>query len=383
MDAPEIELSVLWSTPRLSEREVRRLGELLRADLDWARVFGILTTHRTLGIAWHNTLEHLIAERSALAISHFLLPMKVMYDGQQVLAEEQIEHTLELLAALDASSVPVATLKGGAVARMAYPSLGMRVFQDNDLLVPRARLAEAGDVLRRLGYVQGGWDYAAGVVRPARRSDVLLFPLNSHQTHPYKRATPGARVLECHRIDLHFSIDLLTSNHTDETVIDLLGRRVAVGEPPMWALHPQDMFVFMCAHFAREARHYADVVKHKDLQLCKLVDLVALLDGPLCPPDAPALAARARELGMYPEVAYAMAFVAELFPARVNQAMADTFRVGSGAGLDEVLDTQGRVHRWRLTLPERFFSPNRLAGLIGPDGDPAERSAARPAAARG
>jgi hypothetical protein len=361
----ESEAALLWSTPNLKPAEVVRLRELLHARLDWSEVLGILATHRTMGVAWHNLLQHLIEERGALLPTYLFKALEVMYKGQLVMAREQIAYSIELLDALSAAGIPCALLKGGAMARMAYPSLGMRVFNDNDLLVETARLAEAGDILRKVGYEQGSWNYGTGTVRPARRSDIMLYPVSSHQTHPYMRPTPSATTLECHRVDLHFSVDLLTSNRTDTLVTDLLSRRVALGDPPLWTLDPVDMAVFGCVHFYKEAIYYNEVARLKDLVLYKLVDVLALLEKPDAPVDPDALASRAIDMGVAEQVYFSLFNLNELFPGHIPGGLLATLRPDTVDYLHEVVDDQNHVYRWAAPVAERFFDSQRFLKLGG------------------
>jgi hypothetical protein len=363
---PEVEAALLWSTPRLRPDELARLRGLLYARLDWNRVMGLMATHRTMGVAWHNVLQHLIEERGVLLTSnHLFKGLEVTYKGQLIMTREQNAFSVELLDALTVEGIPCAMVKGGAVAGMAYPSLGMRVFNDNDLLVEHARLAQVGAVLRALGYEQGSWDYAKGAVRPALRRDILRFPINSHQTHPYMRPTPGARTLECHRLDVHFSVDLMTSNRTDDLVRDLLDRRIQVGEPGMWALHPVDMTIFCCMHFFKEAIAYDEVVRLKDLILYKLVDLLALLGNEDYPVDRDALVARSIAMGVPEQVYYALYYADHLFPGRIPAGLLTALRPASDDYLHQVTDTDGGVCWWESPIAERFFDSQRFAELSG------------------
>jgi Uncharacterised nucleotidyltransferase len=359
----EIDAALLWSTPRLRPAELERLRELLHSRLDWTAVLGILAVHRTMGVAWHNVLAHFIEERGQLTASYVFKGIEVMYKGQALMARDQIRYSRELMDALAAAGIRSALLKGAAVAGLAYPGLGMRVFNDNDILIDRDRLTDAGAVLADLGYVQGSWDYAKAQVRPARRADVMLYPVSSHQTHPYQRPTPAAATLECHRVDLHFSLDLLTPNRTDAAVADLLDHRVLLPDPPLWTLDPVDATVFVAVHFAKEAGYYGEVVRVKDLVLYKLVDLLALLSGSAHPVDPAALAARAVGLGLAEPVYHALHHADVLFPDRVPAGLLAALRPASLDYLDEVVDDAGTVHRWSVPIADRFFDARRLAKL--------------------
>lgn len=357
----EIEAVLLLSTPRLSVAGIARLRELLYRALDWYQVWGLLAAHRTMGMAWQTILHHFIDERAKVSPGYLLKSLEVTHKGQSIMADEQIAYTGELQTALETRGIRSVVLKGAAVASTAYPSLGCRVFNDNDILVDAARLSDADAVLSDLGYVQGSWSYETATVRPARRADVMLFPVHSHQTHPYMRPTPHTRTLECHRVDLHFSVDLMTSNRTDELVADLLGRRVPMGQGTMWTLHPDDMVIFGAMHYFKEATRLSEVVRLKDLVLYKLVDLLALLGTPNADPVR--LLARVRETGTRQAVFFALSAVDRLFPGRVSEALLSGLAPGDLADLDEVLGDQGERLRWQTPLSQRFFNPHRLADL--------------------
>ena len=326
-------------------------------------MIGMLAVHRTMGHAWQNILDYFIEERGSLPAAYLFKALEVMHKGQRIMAREQLDHCAELQHALEENGVRSALLKGTAMVRMGFRSAGMRVFNDNDLLVERSQLTEASQVLKRLGYVQGSWNYAAATVRRAARRDIVLFPIHSHQTHPYMRPTPQALTLECHRLDLHFSVDLLTSNRTDKVVSELLARRVPYTSPTTWTLHRDDMFIFGCVHYYKEATHRDEVERLKDLVLYKLVDLLELLENPQTPVCCNSLVARTWHLKQQASVYFALDALDQLFPGRVPSSLLTDLAPSSRAYLDEVADASGAIHRWQAPLVQRFFNPHRMAEL--------------------
>ncbi len=355
----EIELVLLLSLPAPRPEEVDRMLELLNTALDWGQVLGTLTVHRLLGVAWHNIARYAMRHRQTLRSAYFVKSLKVNAAGQRITAQEQIAGTAAVQRALEGAGVRSAVLKGGAVAVMAYEDPGMRLFHDNDLLVDRERLPEAVAVLERLGYSQGSWDYETGAVKPAPRRQVMFMALHSHQTFPYMKATPEAAALECHRLDIHFSIDLMTGNRSDAAVAELLDGRTERGGLSVAA--PLDMILFTCVHYAREAAHRNEVLMLKDLVLNKLVDIVALVAAGYSG-DLPA---RAQQLGFAREVYFGLHHADALFPGRIPADLLDRLRPDDLGYLDEVTDGGTVVHRWRTPISERMFDLGRLHELGG------------------
>lgn len=355
----EVETTLLLSRAPLMGPAVDRLRTLLRTRMDWYRVLGLLAAHRTAGVAWANILDHAIEERRELAPSYFLKGLEIVYKGQELSAREQLRHTAALQRTLADEGIGSVLLKGAAVAGMAYARMGMRQFNDNDLLVRADDLASARKLLEKLGYEQGSWNYSTGSVRTAPRRDRLFYSMTSHQTHPYMKATPDDEFLDCHRVDLHFSLDLMTSNRTDALVSELIERSEPILDPPIWTIPRIDMLIFCCVHFYKEAIHHNEVLQLKDLVLYKLADLNALLDDDVLE----ALPERAAALGLSDAVYFALHYLDALYPQRVPEQVLSRVRPASTDYVDEVRGSDGTVLRWASTILDRFFDADRAGAL--------------------
>jgi hypothetical protein len=364
----ETQLVLLLSTPRLHDAEVARLRELACRALDWNRVLGMLVLHRTVGLAWSNMLDHNLTESPQFRPASSLTTLRTLFRSQYLYVREQIARNAALINRFDDEGIPCAIMKGSAVASMAYPRLGMRMFSDNDFLFASDHITAVGSILKELGYIQGDWDPTANMVRPATRRQIMLHPVTSHETYPYELPTPDALILESHCVDVHFSLDLMTSNRNDEAVRELLARRVSVAGNDtgrLWALSPEDMFVFLCVHFQREAVNRREAEWVKDLLLYKATDLLAVMDAPQAPLDFTVVAERANILGFEREVFFSLTYVEALYPHRVPNGVAEHFRPpGSIDFLHQVTHNGEPVHTWSTTVAERFFDPKRAAELI-------------------
>jgi len=365
--SPEVELVLLLSTPTLREVEVERIRVLARGILDWNRVFGMLVLHRTSGIAWQNIVDHGM-QRDVFRPVFALRELETMFKGVRIIAEEQMDHTVPLVEELEKAGIPCALLKGAAVARMGYRETGMRMFGDNDLLFDRAHLAEVGALLKQQGYLQGVYDWTTGAAKPAARRDVLLHPTTSHETFPYVKATPEARISRIHCVDVHFSVDLLTSNHNDDLVRDLLSRRIEIvlrEDWRLWTLSQEDMFIFVCIHFQREACNRREAESLKDLLLCKIIDIMALLESAEYPIDLGSMVERARALGFAEETYFALSYLDGLYPGRVPGEVLAALRPDSVEYLDQLTFNAEPFHTWAEPMTTRFFNPLRLLELGG------------------
>ncbi|QMU71817.1 nucleotidyltransferase family protein [Streptacidiphilus sp. P02-A3a] len=362
----EIRLALLLSAPRLQGDEVAQLRDLSKSSLDWNRVLGILALHRTMGLAWENLVDHGLAQASEFLPAPSLATINTVFRGQILHMRDQVVRNSALIKRFDAEGIPCAIMKGTAVASMAYPRVGTRMFSDNDFLFPSERLAEVGSILKELGYIQGQWDPATRSVKPVSRQEILLHPVTSHETYPYKQPTPDAPVLDTHCVDVHFSVDLMTGNRNNEAVFELLARRVDVEATDgnrLWALSREDMFVFLCVHFQREGVNRREVECLKDLLLYKVADILAMMGDPDNQLDFAVVAERARGLGFEPEVFYTLTYVEALYPQRMPDGLVDIFRPTATEFLHQVTQNGEVIHTWTAPIAERFFDPRRSAEL--------------------
>lgn len=363
----ETRLVLLLSDPHLRAEDVEGLEALCMAPLDWNRVLGMLILHRTAGQAWVNLAQHGLGTRTRFRASSALSVLRTVLKGQQLHAEEQIDSNVELITAFEAAGIRSVMMKGAVMARMGYACLGVRPFLDNDFLFDPDDIGRVGELLKELGYVQGLWNPQTGVVDAASRSEVLLHPLTSHEVFPYTKPTTDATISDSHTIDVHFSLDLMTGNRSDEAVRELLTRRVAIAgnaNGDMWALEREDMFVFLCVHYQREASNRREVEELRDLLLYKITDLLALLSDRAQPLDLDRLTQRVKASGFEREVFYALAHLDELYPGRLPAGLLERSRpTGSVDFVHQISHNGQPVHTWSGSVAERFFSPQRVSEL--------------------
>jgi len=363
----ETTLVLLLSDPHLAPVDVDRVRTFCRSPLDWNRVLGMLILHRTASQAWANLLEHGLASPAAFLPGSSIQALRSLFKSQQIYVREQIDRTVALINQFSAEGIRCVLMKGAVIGTMGYATPGVRTFMDNDVLFDRDDIAHVGEILKSSGYSQGYWDARARSVRPASRSEILLHPLTSHETFPYMTAMPEAAISEFHCVDVHFALDLMTANRSDEAVRKLLDRRVAVpgnADGDMWALEREDMFVFLCVHYQREACNRTEAEELKDLLLYKIMDLLALLGDRSRPLDSGLIARRAKESGFEREVYYALAHLEKLYPGRAPADLLDSVRPdGPLDFLDQITYNGEPFHTWTGSVPERFFAPLRLKEL--------------------
>ncbi|MGE6631475.1 nucleotidyltransferase family protein [Bacillus sp. NPDC077027] len=352
---------LVLSKPFLRENEIKDMKQLLFEQQDWNLILGMLHVHRTAGIAWKNIKEHAIHLRKEFKATYFLKSLEIMYKGQLETAMDNIKFNDVLFKALDQHGIVYGIVKGSVVGEWAYGDVGLRLFGDNDLFISQEQLHNTEAVLKNLGYIQGSWNYETQTVTPAKRSEILYLIMNSHQTYTYMKPSLECRFMDCHRIDVQFSVDLMSGNRTHEIVRDMLERRIQTtiaNHYPVWTLKEEDMLLFLCIHFYKEAIYLSEVKAMKDLLLYKLLDIYGLFlkENML---DVTLFVKRTKDYGFEKMVYFAFHYVNEVFPNTISADVMDELRPVSLTYLSEVFDTSEVVHTWDQPIVKRFFHINR------------------------
>jgi hypothetical protein len=142
---PEFEL-LLCSARTMPDSA--RMEKLVEGRIDW-RAFFELASHHGVRLLVYRSLREACWER---------VPTEVQtewHDANQSLTGKTLFLAGELLrvtAEFEAAAIPVAVMKGAALAQMVYRDVGLREFSDLDLLIHETDFSRALDLLRRLSY---------------------------------------------------------------------------------------------------------------------------------------------------------------------------------------------------------------------------------------
>ena len=142
----------------------------------------------------------------------------------------------QVISLLQAAQIPIVALKGIYLAHHIYPHSGMRPMGDIDLLLPKADLGKARDILLQQGYEQ-----MAEVSYAEIQAEVEI----AHHLAPFvKEGSPT--------IELHWHIVKPGEGHLVFPVEDLWRRTVAceIGNVPTLALTNEATFVHLCMHLS-------------------------------------------------------------------------------------------------------------------------------------
>jgi hypothetical protein len=263
--SPDIDLLLLCSRTSLGPRQEEKIAALLGTEIDWDRLIGWAQRHGTFPLLYLN-LKKVRPGLVPSAIMGRLRKLFLLCAGQNLILTQEL---MKILEHFDAAKIPALPFKGPTLAAALYGDLALRPFCDLDILVPKADVSRAKNLL-----VSEGYEWEAGT--------------NECQDAAFRKADLGymlrgksKRVLveidwEITPREFPVTLDLaLLWERLEE--IPFQGRKVS-------ALSPEDLLLTLALHGG----------KHQWERLIWVCDLAEL--ARVYPLDFDCLAARAREL---------------------------------------------------------------------------------------
>lgn len=287
------------------------------SNLDWYAVLGFLQLNRISGRFYQ------IACKQGLQV-----PARVTAQLQRT-AEYQAERNRKTVfwlkkisCALERKKIPYAVLKGNVLlhadirakkpfgeVRPMY-AVEERASNDIDLLVLPQDVGKTESVLSECGFVQGYFDATTDNVRPVSRREILECRMNRGETVPFQR------ILKCEQlrhveVDINYSLDYLPTGMVEivEKMINRTELYPMREGGTLRSLEISDFVIHLILHQYKEMRVYSMVMRGKDLEFYKLLDIYLMLQE--VPHEA--LFHRIKEYGIEEQAAVVLKTLADIF----------------------------------------------------------------------
>jgi hypothetical protein len=211
--------------PGVSDR-IKRLGQ---SDLDWEYLIGAASWHGILPLLCYN-LNRLCADRVPLAWLQELQTRFRMNSARNLFLAAEL---LKILKVLERNGIPAVAFKGPMLALEGYGNLGLRQFQDLDVLVKEKDFSNARELFLSLGY------------RPWRK----LTPLEEKQHFQSNHAYTLVRSDDGLSLDLHWRItqERYAFGLDVESLWSRLARTSFCGQD-VFCLSREDLLLVLCIH---------------------------------------------------------------------------------------------------------------------------------------
>lgn len=227
--SPEFKLMLCCARVQLDNTAAEQVAALLLQDLNWPSVLHQAAVHGLMPLLhWH--LNRTSPEAVPPAIRYQLLDQFRANTQHNLLLTGELLRLLKLFEGHGICAIPY---KGPTLAWMAYGNLALRQFGDLDLLLHRADIVRARELLGARGY-RPAFAMAPDVER-AYLESLRELPLVQEQTgyivELHSHVTPRAFALQLDPEELWQRLQSLALN--GKTVL---------------ALSPEDLLLVLCVH---------------------------------------------------------------------------------------------------------------------------------------
>ncbi|MEM5662575.1 nucleotidyltransferase family protein [Bacillus cereus] len=363
----EEQLIVLLSKQNLNEKEVASLHTLLHEYIDWSKVIGYLQLHRLSGIAWTNINKYyLVTGKEKPTYNGIIKFLKQTHKLQELRVKEHIKHTIQICKDFQENNINYILMKGAVLSCGIYNDLGSRDFGDTDILIHRQDISKVTKMLKEKGYIQGIENKKSGLVESASRREVMMRPLVSHEIYPFIKSIEDSAFLDTHYLDIHFSIDLLTTNKTDDAVQQMLEEAISIPflDSHISSFNWEDMLIFLCQHFYKEATSKLEILAYRDLGLYKLCDIQYLINNKKDIINWDVFVQKTIDGGFIDGVYYSLYLTSQVYNCVPPQDILEKLRPNNLGYLNQYIDEKQRIHEWNDNgILSRFFDFNRVAQI--------------------
>jgi Uncharacterised nucleotidyltransferase len=361
----EEQLVILLSKQNLNEEEVSRLNTLLNEYIDWSKVIGYIQLHRLSGIAWTNINKYYLVTGKEKPTYHGILKfLRQTHKLQELRVRQQIKHTIQICKVFEENDIRYVLMKGAVLSLGVYNDLGSRDFADNDILIHRHDISKVTELLKQKGYIQGNENKKNGLVESANRREVMLRPMVSHEIYPFAKSIEDGLFIDTHYLDIHFSVDLLTTNKTDDKVQQMLEDSITIpfSDINMPSFNWEDMLIFLCQHLYKEATSKLEILMYRDLGLYKLCDIQYLINNKKDIIDWNVFLEKAVEGGFREGVYYSLYLANQVYDCVPEKDVLEKLKPKDLDYFNQYTDDKQQTYAWNDNdVLTRIFNFNRAA----------------------
>jgi hypothetical protein len=245
---PELRLLLACAATPLESEQKDAIRSLAQPTLDWDYLLWAASGHGLLPLVY----RQLAAIGPGGVPSQVLDDLRLLYQRNLQRSRLLSEELAALLAQLEDAGIVAVPLKGPVLAVLAHGELGVREFQDLDILIDRNDFAAAKEVLHRRGFLP-----EQSV--PQTTEEVWLRSCNV-RTFLHRESHVA--------VELHWELTpawfayTLASRQLKRRVV-----RIPMPAGPVWSFAKEELILYLCVHGA----------KHCWERLGWLCDLAALL----------------------------------------------------------------------------------------------------------
>lgn len=336
-----------------------KLINLLNDDsINWINVLGYLTYHRIAGLAYEKV--------NNINIRLFDFPVffttYMINQSQKVRTLEQNKWINTISKELNNRNINHVFLKGAILNNCLF-NCGARASNDIDILVKKSDISEVTSVLKKLGFIQGKYNYKKKKIEEYSQKEIMNSVNNRGETAPFIKISddPNIKTID---IDVNFSLDWNT-NISEQTINSFLNSKIQIknsNEEFIYSLDYKYNFLQLCCHLYKDSALIDIIKKRKVLDLYKFVDIYYFIKKYFNLIDVDDLYLEIEKYNLKQQVFFSLKCIIVLFPDSQSEKIKKLINKldGDNSTLNTIFDQYNPNLKMKTNndLIERIFSYN-------------------------
>ncbi len=239
---------------------------------------------------------------------------------------------------------------------------GERISNDIDILVSQKDISLLENLLKKMGFKQGYYDWNAEKTVELSRKEIISRRMNRGETAPFIKEINN-QILPFIEVDINFSLGYAPASNknmlTDifENAINYSGKIIG----GLKSLMADDFFLHLILHQYKESVLYSMVMRNKDSELYKYLDLYLFIKRGYI--DIFSLYTKVKKYGIEEAVYSVFSDMAEIFSDAALSECAEIFKSDKPV-IRKVIDPPtGRTFIWDNQLGDRIDVFNKTVFL--------------------
>jgi hypothetical protein len=237
---------------------------------------------------------------------------------------------------------------------------GERVSNDIDILIKPKDITEITKLLKGMGFVQGYYDFTNNRIVELDRKEIIMRRMNRGETAPFLKQLDSA-VLPFIEVDLNFSIDYLPTGNEQllNTMLDNTILYESALKSNIRSLTPEHFLTHLIMHQYKESVVYSMVMRNKDLELYKLLDIYIFLTNEII--DKGKFIKTVDENNLNKPCIHVLQTVSELFNQLSINSLIKELNPGNENFTEAVIDPENKDKKyiWTKNVLERLLCFNK------------------------
>jgi hypothetical protein len=241
--------------------------------INWMEILGFISYHRVSGL-FYSKMDK---------INIRLLDYPVFFSSymtnqaQKIRNDQQLIEIKKISKEFNSNKIDYIFLKGTILNQIIFKS-GERASNDIDILINKDSIVNATNSLKKLGYIQGKYDYKKDTIIEYNEDELEQSLLSKGETCPFIKKSNNLTI-KTFDVDLNFSLDW-TPDYDQNIIFNILNNKeqIVIDDIQVYSANIYDNIIELCIHLYKDMSLIDIIKKRKVFDLYKLIDIYYLIN---------------------------------------------------------------------------------------------------------